>query len=96
MWKKYQLINVHRQSQFHLFLHISTFCAQLNAFQNLNSRKPRSLMIYTCSCSATVKVEHPRTKAVATLKMIASEQLKVLGNCSLQGFFCEAMGSQYF
>lgn len=53
-------------------------------------------MIYTCSCSATVKVEHPGTKAIATLKMIASEQLKVLGNCSLQGFFCEAMGSQYF
>lgn len=46
-------------------------------------------MIYTCSCSATVKVEHPGTKAVATLKMIASEQLKVLGNCSLQGFFCK-------
>lgn len=53
-------------------------------------------MIYTCRRLAAVKIEHLGTKAIATLKMIASEQLEMLSNCTLQGFCCEAIGSQYF
>lgn len=84
MWKKYNFIWFCISPLF-----VPTF--ESKAFQNLNSRKPKGVMIYTSSYSATVKMEHLGMKAIATLKMIASEQLKMLGNCSLQGFCCEAM-----
>lgn len=44
------------------------FCAQLNAFQTLNSRKPKCQLICTFNCSAAVKIKRLGTKAITTFE----------------------------